>query len=271
MDIFTIKQDTCNQCGICADVCHLGIIDFQEENYPKPFPEVTEKMCSKCGACLVFCPTDSFIHRDIPLEHCPPIDDSLLINYNQSTQLIKARRSIRDYKDTPVPRKDIEQIIDSARYAPTGGNLQNVQWLVFDNREVVEQFRTAGSEFLKQLTAIPGFAPLKDIWDKRRESGIDDLMHGAPVIVATYSQKDIMGAEANALIALAYFDVVATTMGLGCCWDGFFTAAANNFPSIKEVIALPEDHVIHEALAVGYPKYKRYRIPQRNPAQITWQ
>ena len=58
---------------------------------------------------------------------------------------------------------------------------------MFDIREELERFRTAGSEFLKQLTAIPGFAPLKDIWDKRRESGIDDLMHKAPVIVATYS------------------------------------------------------------------------------------
>ena len=184
--------------------------------------------------------------------------------------MIKARRSIRVFKDKPVPHEDIEQIIEVVRYSPTGGNFQNIQWLVFDTKETIEQIRSLGSEFMKQLITDQTPVPLKYIWEKWRDSGIDHLMNGAPIVVAAYSHKDALGAQENAMIALGYFDLVATTMGLGCCWLGTFTAAANNFPPIKEIIALPEDHVIHEALAVGYPKYKKYRIPKRNPAQITW-
>ncbi len=269
MDIFEVNEDTCTQCGACIEVCHLGVIDSLEGGYPKPFAE-TEQMCSRCGACLVVCPTDSFIHRDITLEQCPSIDASLSLSYEQCAQLIKSRRSIRVFKDTHVPREDIERCIDAARYAPTGMNLQNIQWLVIDNTETIERFRAAGIEFMKPTIASPMFAALKDIWEKRIEANIDDFMHNAPAIVAIYSHKDALGGGINTTLALAYFDLAANSFGLGCCWNGFFTAAANNYPPIKEAIALPEDHVIHSSMVVGYPKNKHYRIPQRNPANITW-
>lgn len=271
MDIFKVNEETCTKCGACADVCHVGIIDFQKGEYPQAFP-VAENFCSKCGACMIVCPTDSFMHRDITYEECPPVDVNFNVSYEQCAQLIKNRRSIRLFKNTPVPRENIERAIDTARYSPTGMNMQNVQWLVIDDKDKIESFRKIGNEWeLGLFKNNPNFAPLADIWQQRNESGVDDFLHGAPVIVSTFAEKDMQGAEPVCSIALAYFDLAAISLGLGCCWDGFFNGAANNFPPIKDAIALPEGYQIYGSLAVGYPKYEHLRIPMRNPARIIWQ
>lgn len=271
MDIFTVNEETCTKCGACAEVCHLGIIDFQENSFPKPFPEISEQMCSKCSACLIVCPNESFIHRDVSYEECPKTDSTLDIHYEQCAQLLKTRRSIRAFKDTPVPRDIILQAIEAVRLSPTANNIQNIQWLIIDNKDIVDNFRKGGNEWM--LTVIknaPAYIPLADITEKWMNAGVDIFLRGAPVIVSVFAEKDNPGNATVCPLSLAYFDLAAINLGLGCCWDGFFTGAANNFPPIKDVIALPEEYQLYGSMAVGYPKYKYNRIPMRNQARITW-
>lgn len=267
MDIFTVNEETCTKCGACADVCHLGVIDFQENSFPKPFPEVSEQMCSKCSACLIVCPNESFIHRDVSYDECPKIDSTLDISYEQCAQLLKTRRSIRTFKDTPVPRDVLLQAIEAARFSANGGNLQTVQWLIIDDKNMIEDFTKVGNEWLSTVIKTGGYAPLADIIGKE---GADFFLHGAPAIVSIIAEKDNQIIPYDCPIALAYFDLAAISLGLGCFWDGFFWAAANNLPAIKDAIDLPEDYQIFGSLAVGYPKYKYNRIPMRNQARITW-
>ncbi len=57
-----------------------------------------------------------------------------IIAYGEMTmdifQVFRDRRSIRKYKDTPVEREKIEQILDAARLAPSWKNLQCWRFLV---------------------------------------------------------------------------------------------------------------------------------------------
>ena len=268
MDIFTVNKETCTKCGACAAVCQMGIINFQENSFPKPFPVVSEQMCTKCSACLIVCPNESFIHRDVSYEECPSIDSKIKISYEQCAQLLKTRRSIRTFQDKPVPRDVILQAIEAARFSPNGGNLQAVQWLIIDNLEMINNFREAGNKWLATVVKSGGpFAPLAGIFGKE---GTDFFLRGAPAIVSAFAEKDRPVSTYDCAIALAYFDLAAISLGLGCYWNGFFHLAANNFPPIKDVIDLPRDCQIFGSLAVGYPKYKYNRIPMRNQARITW-
>ena len=270
MYIFTINEKTCNQCGACAAICYTGLIDFQKKHYPKPFP-ITERMCNRCAACMIVCPTQSLIHRDISYEQCPPLDPSLLISYEQCAQHIKNRRSIRSFKDKAVPRELIEKAIEAARYSPTGANIQNVQWLVFDNEKEIEHFRKVGFDWLEQmLVNNPTGNNELDFLKMRKEAGVDIFLRGAPMVVCTYAQKKDAVSTISCSVAIAYFDLAAISLGLGCCWDGMFTGAANTYPPIKDVVALPVEFEIYASLAVGFPKHKPLRLPMRKPAQITW-
>ena len=271
MDIFTVNEEICTKCGACAAVCHLGIIDFQENSFPKPFPEISEKMCSKCSACLIVCPNESFIHRNVSYDQCPKIDSTLNISYEQCAQLLKTRRSIRAFKDTPVTRDVILQAIEAARFSPTGNNTQQVQWMIIDDKDMVDNFRKVGNAWITTVIKnAPVYAPLGDIFEKRKEAGIDSFLRGAPAIVCAFAEKDNPIRTYDCTISLAYFDISAISLGLECCWDGFFVGAATSFPPIKDAIALPEEYQIYGGMAVGYPKYKYKRIPMRNQARITW-
>jgi len=267
VDVLKVNEETCTKCGACAEVCHIAIISFQDNGYPQITPE-KEVSCSKCGACLIVCPSDSLVLQDIPLEQCPPIDPTLTVSFDRCVQLIKTRRSIRAFKDEPVSREVITRLLDVARYSPTAANIQNTRWIVFDNKDEVEQLRKIGADFLIQmLEKNPAFPSLAELIKKGERDGV---ILGAPVVVATYGPKEMPAGPMISYIALAYLNLAADSLGLGCCWNGFFTAAANNFPPMIKAIGLPEGQQLHGSLALGYPKYKYHRIPMRNPANVTW-
>ena len=275
MDIFTINEETCTKCGICAKVCVVSVIDFNND-FPKPF-SFSEVSCIRCGACVISCPSESFIHRDISIDECPKIDNKHDVSFEQVESLLKTRRSVRVFKDQPVPREDIERILEAVRYSPTGSNMQNVQWLVFDDKEELEQINSIGVDWLAD--AFVNDQVYSNLVDKewvenlimRKENGQLSFLKGAPVIISAIS--DVNRPESKyttCAISLAYFDALAKTMGLGCCWHGFFTRAAADSPQMAKVINLPEGFQIYGSLLLGYPRYDYKRIPKRNPAKITW-
>ncbi|MBM3246853.1 MAG: nitroreductase family protein, partial [Candidatus Omnitrophica bacterium] len=52
-------------------------------------------------------------------------------------ELIKSRRSIRQYQDKPVPRKLLEKLVDAARFAPTARNVQPWEFVVITEPETL--------------------------------------------------------------------------------------------------------------------------------------
>jgi nitroreductase/NAD-dependent dihydropyrimidine dehydrogenase PreA subunit len=270
MDVLTVDRKTCTQCGLCAAVCPGGLIYFKENQYPRLLPR-GENACIRCGHCVVVCPTGSLTHVDIPMEQCPEIDRSIKVDLQHCGQLIKSRRSIRLYKDRPVPREVIEKIIDIARYAPTGHNDQGVRWLVVDTKDRLQEFERIGADWMKDtINRDRQMAAVFPHILKRIEAGHPFFLRDTPVLVAAYSGENMLLSTVDCTIALSYFDLAANCAGLGCCWAGFFMMAANSFPALKEAIALPEGHRVHGALMVGYPRYQYQRIPVRKPSRITW-
>jgi nitroreductase/NAD-dependent dihydropyrimidine dehydrogenase PreA subunit len=271
MALLEVNKETCTKCGTCAATCPGGIILFFKDKYPRPV-SAAEEFCLRCGHCVGICPTGSMTHAEIPVEQCPPIEDSLKISIEQCAQLIKSRRSIRKYRDKPVPREDIVRLIDIARYAPTGHNAQEIRWLVIDDKEKLQSFEKIGLDWMHDMSRrSPEMAPMLEGVIKRMESGRPDFLRAAPAVVVAHAEKDNSIASIDAPIALGYFDLAASSLGLGCCWAGFFMMSANTFPAMVEAVALPGDQQVYGALMLGYPKYRHRRVPVRKPAQITWQ
>jgi len=148
MALLEVNKETCTKCGVCAAICPGGIILFFDDKYPRPISRADE-FCLRCGHCVGVCPTGSLSHQDIPVEQCPSIEDSLKISLDQCAQLIRSRRSIRKYQDKSVPREEIVRLVDIARYAPTGHNAQEVQWLVIDDKEKLLRFEEIGLDWMR--------------------------------------------------------------------------------------------------------------------------
>jgi nitroreductase/NAD-dependent dihydropyrimidine dehydrogenase PreA subunit len=268
MALLEINKDTCTKCGICAEMC--GIIYFKEGGYPRQLPG-TDEFCMRCGHCVGICPTGSLTHKEMPPEQTPLIEKSLEISFKQCTQLIKSRRSIREFQEKSVPRGELERIIDVARYAPTGHNMQEVQWMVVNDRTLMRRLSAIGADWLRfMMKTNPGMAAMFPGIIGKLDTGHDVFLQNAPAVVTAFAEKNNPIAATDCAIALGYFDLAAKSAGLGCCWAGFFYMAAGSFPAMVEAIALPEGFAPYGALMVGYPKYKYMRIPARRPVRIIY-
>jgi nitroreductase/NAD-dependent dihydropyrimidine dehydrogenase PreA subunit len=266
MALVEINQKTCTKCGLCAVVCNM--IYFKEGSYPRQVPG-TDEFCMRCGHCVGICPTGSLTHKEMP--ETPPIEKKLEISFQQASQLIKSRRSIREFQDKDVSKEEIERIIDVARYAPTGHNAQDVRWLIINDRAYVRKIAAIGADWLRfvmksnpQMAAM--FAGIVQLLD----AGRDMFLQGAPAVVLAYGEKNNPMCATDCAIALGYFDLAAKIAGLGCCWAGFFYMAAGSHPAMVAAVGLPEGFTPYGALMVGYPKYKYQRIPPRKQARIIY-
>ena len=54
------------------------------------------------------------------------------------TKLIKTRRSIRVFQDKPVPEALLVQAIETATWAPNGGNAQNWRFFIIMDKKVID-------------------------------------------------------------------------------------------------------------------------------------
>ena len=105
--MITIDRESCTQCGLCAAVCTDNIIVYRPNSFPRQAPGF-DAACLKCGHCVAVCPSGSLTHVDVPVEKCPPIKKNLTISAEQAEQFIRARRSVREFKERSVPREVIE-------------------------------------------------------------------------------------------------------------------------------------------------------------------
>ena len=148
--LFEVDQQSCQQDGICAAVCPIGIIDFQKGGYPCPSDEA-EALCVRCGHCVAACPTGSLSHREMAVEQCPPVRKDLQLTAEHCEHFLRSRRSIRVYQDKPVPRADLARLIEVARYAPSGHNSQCAEWLVLDNKKELRKLAGIVADWMRWM------------------------------------------------------------------------------------------------------------------------
>ncbi|MFP4477279.1 MAG: nitroreductase family protein [Desulfatibacillaceae bacterium] len=271
--LFTVDENTCKRCGICGMACPI-VLMYKPDKEAVPVPvKGAEEACIRCGHCVAVCPTGAMRHSEIPIEDCPPIQKDLLLSPQQVEHWFRSRRSIRNYKAEQVDRAVLEQLINMARYAPTGHNRQNVRWLVVNDAARVKEFGGLVVDWMRYLLdKQPEFARSMhmDMVVAGWEIGFDSVMRGAPCLVVAHAPKADQMAPTSCTIALAYLELAAPSLKLGACWAGFFQAAIRNWPPLAEALDLPEGHVSNGGMLVGYPKLSYKRLTKRDEPSIIW-
>jgi nitroreductase/NAD-dependent dihydropyrimidine dehydrogenase PreA subunit len=272
MKLIQIDEKTCNQDGICAAVCPAGLFDFKAGHFPVPVTGA-ETICIRCGHCVAVCPTGSLSHREMPKRDCPPVRPDLHVNPVQCEHFLRSRRSIRVYKNRAVPHEEIRRLIEIARYAPSGRNLQCVEWLVIDNKQALRQLAGIVIDWMRWIISNKPEVARSMNMDRSVagwESGRDVILRDAPALIVAHAPKDNPTASTACIIALTYLELAAVSMKLGCCWAGYFTAAATTFPPMNKALKLPDGHQCFGAMMIGYPKFTYHRLPVRKEPPITW-
>ena len=261
---FKIDKIKCTQCGLCSQECPVLIIDGKTE-YPE-IQDGKEGQCIKCQHCLAVCPTGALsIWGKNP-------EDSILVsneipNPNEMSSLIKTRRSIRKFKKEELSKELIQEMLETAAYAPTGHNKNAVLFSVVDNKKDLSKLRTLVYDGIKKandegrLTESMAFlSDLQRLWDSKH---IDVLFRDAPHLLIASAPKSIATPDADSYIALSYFELLANTNGLGTLWNGFIKWVINDIaPDIRKQIGIPDDHLIAGVMIFGKPALKYARSVQ---------
>ena len=276
MALFTVDPEKCNRDGICVDICPFALIEMKTKDaVPTPI-DIAAERCMNCGHCMAVCPTGALTLTTMSPSDCLPVEMSLQATPEQIENLVKARRSIRVYKDKPVPRETIQQLLDIVAYAPSGHNSQMIHWLVIDDPAEIKRLAGMVIDWMRIVTQMSpemGKAMEADILINQWDKGRDYIFRTAPALIIAHApqdHKDIYPARSNFAIAMTVLELAAFSMGLGGCWAGFFQGAVQFYAPMNEAIGLPPNHLSYECMMLGYPKYRYQRIPLRNAPKITW-
>jgi nitroreductase len=152
--------------------------------------------------------------------------------------LIKHRKSVRDFLDKPVEREKIMDCLEAARLAPSACNSQPWKFIVVDDKKIKNQLCD---------TAFRGIY------------SINSFCKTAPVIVVVISEKSKFIARIGELfrgtkyylidigIACEHFVLQAQDLGLGTCWIGWFNEGA-----VKSILNISKGKKIDIIIALGY-------------------
>ncbi len=271
--LFVADQEKCKQDGLCVAECPIGIIEIKD-NKSVPIPtKDADELCIHCGHCVSVCPQGAMSHRSMTPGQCPPVRKDWLLSPEQVEHFLRSRRSIRTYNEEPVAREVLTKLIQIARFAPSGSNVQPVRWLVIYDSQEVRRLAGIVVDWMRDLSDKG--EPLSKALHMDRivaawESGVERICRGAPHVIVAHAPKEERTAPQACTIALAYLELAAPSLGLGACWAGYFSGAANFWPPMQDALDLPEEHVSFGAMMVGYPKFKYQRLPLRNEPQISW-
>jgi nitroreductase len=151
-------------------------------------------------------------------------------------ETIKNRYSVRDFKEIPVEKEKLDQILEAARYAPSACNIQPCSCIIVQDSIQKQRLRPAYNRewFIAAPVIIGVCVDVKSAW--RRVDGV------------SYGFVD-------AAIFMDHIILAATELGLGTCWIGSF-----KIQEAQKALELP-DHIQPVVFSpLGYPNQE---MPKR--------
>ena len=207
------------------------------------------------------------------------------MDYDSLLKLVKKRRSIRRFKPDPIPDEYIEKIIEVARWAPSGFNMQPWEFVVVKKPELRRKIVEFVGEYWTQAKAME---TTRESWQGKpwKTSGVLDAgmdYTTAPVFIILYGDTRIkaglpMGLRYDSnrcrLIftsslanAFLYMHLAATTMNLASQWVSAITTPFANC-MVKDLLGIPAKMEAYDMLALGYPALKPSGKFMRDPKKM---
>ena len=192
---------------------------------------------------------------------------------------IRGRRSIRKFRPDPIPRNVLEELLETARWAPSWGNTQPWE-ITLITGEPLEAFRKANVAGMAAKEPLRTDVPMPEAWPetlKARYMGVGKsvvtslglaredregrfrhqlnmgAVFGAPCLAVVTVPRDILVEYAmlDAGLFLQTLALAAHDRGLGTC---IMASAVHYADLLRRHWQIPEDRRIVIGVALGYPE-----------------
>lgn len=245
----SINHSKCVGCGMCVNDCPDKNIYLEGSKAVRRVDD-----CLMCAHCLAICPQNAVSisdFEDIPedLNSFSPIDGESIL------QLIKRRRSVRQFTQQTVSDELVQKILQAGQYTPSASNEQDVSYVVI--RENLAEYEQLA------LHALQLGKPVVNVFSERiKKSEIDEhfFFKGAPLVIVVKAFSVVDGA-----LAAASMELTAQAMGLGVFYSGYFSIVTRFSSKLKNRLGLQKNERVAATLVIGHPavKYQRTALKER--------
>ena len=156
----------------------------------------------------------------------------------ETRECILGRKSIRKFNNKPISVTDLKEILEAARWAPSGKNKQPWRFYVIQNEQLIEEISNATvyKAWIKQANAfIVVYLDKASSYDDRKD------MHG-------------IGAAIQNMLLMAY------DKGISSCWNGEILASAHK---VNHILKVNDDLELMAVIALGYTDIKEQEPVKR--------
>ena len=196
------------------------------------------------------------------------------------------RKSIRQFKDTPIPKEDILELLKAATYAPSPKHQQNWNFVVLQNKEMINKLADIVKESHERIGKLA-----KNEKDFKRHMSVINYytcFRNAPVVVIVYSSEykmieekilkdnnapqeilDVLKSPQSAAqgigAAVENFLLAATAMGYGTC---YMTGPTHAKREIEDFIGFEKpEYELMSMIALGVAEENTPAQPPRKPLE----
>jgi nitroreductase/NAD-dependent dihydropyrimidine dehydrogenase PreA subunit len=271
-----VNDTLCTGCELCIIICPADILakDEQKKAY---FQENKVEICLRCGHCMAMCETYAISIEGLSYEtNFKPLPQGSW-SHQDFMDFLLTRRSVRIFKNKPVPADVLQKIVDSLSTAPFGVNPDNVEITVINDKKVIEQALPYISGFYTQLAKILkipllGWLLLRTIPKEFSNTLVnfivphvnkglyissitDDITRNAPALILFHGKKGAEEHTVDAHIYLTYALFSAHSLGLGATAIGLIGPAVNRSKPLLRLFRIPDGNEVVYSMIVGYPKF----------------
>jgi nitroreductase/NAD-dependent dihydropyrimidine dehydrogenase PreA subunit len=291
MKAVSIDYDVCNVCAACIQASAMCF--SKQAGKQAVQVDADDKTCVLCGHCVAACPAGAITHNLMDMDNFPPASQEMPVKTDDFISLVRERRSHRIFLNKKIPRPDLERIVDTMRYAPTGHNDQTVELIIVEDSQrrkalskltvdyyalvaqeeerKLENLRASGTGNPEQIAMAEGFVGFLKMLVQARDGGFDPIFYEAPAVAIFHSRVATVTPKDNGVIAATMTGLMAKTMGIATTFIALFENAANAYQPLTEELGLPEGHKVYSVLVMGYPKVKYLRAVDRKPIKTRWE
>ncbi|UCE05236.1 MAG: nitroreductase family protein [bacterium] len=148
-------------------------------------------------------------------------------------ELILRRRTIRRFTQDRVPDELLDKIVNAGRLAPSGANLQPLEFIIVNEIELV-------NKVFPTLKWAGYIAPAGNPPEGQRPM--------AYIIVLINSEIKPKNGEVDAAAAIENMILTSLADGVGSCWLGSIDR-----DQLRTIFEIPQSYKIDSVLALGYP------------------
>jgi nitroreductase len=180
---------------------------------------------------------------------------------NEIIKTIKERRAVRKYKDKPIEKEKIDEILECGLMAPNARHLQPWKFVVLTNKDLIKEI---AKRIQDKVIDNPRYPFVKE----RAKTREDAIFYSAPLVIFILGDKENHWSPLDCSYAAENMMLAAKSLGLGSCPIGMARHLRDE-KDLIEKLGFDENYELIITLVFGYAD-EEPEVKERNKDVVEW-